>query len=177
MRRLAGRTHNAGMDEPAESFTDEEYAFLRHVRFGELPPRVGPDERRRVHRDRAAPGPARARPAAPTSGTCASARVADDADGPRAGTHGPSHGTDQKTGTPSRTSRQFGTKKSAGSITPLACAQSISSWRISCCCVVDLGLHDAGEVAAAAAPVVVHRDHELVVVGDRGVGAGHGPGG
>lgn len=45
MRRLAGRTHNAGMDEPVESFTDEEYAFLRHVRFGELPPRVGPDER------------------------------------------------------------------------------------------------------------------------------------
>ena len=37
-----------------------------------------------------------------------------------------------KTGTPARTSRQFGTKKSAGSIAPLACAQSISSWRISC---------------------------------------------
>jgi hypothetical protein len=45
MRRLDRRTHNAGMGEPAESFTDEEYAFLRHVRFGELPPRVGPDER------------------------------------------------------------------------------------------------------------------------------------
>ncbi|MGC1211237.1 MAG: hypothetical protein WA890_08265 [Micromonospora sp.] len=28
-----------------ESFTDEEYAFLRHVRFGELPPRVRPEER------------------------------------------------------------------------------------------------------------------------------------
>ena len=45
MRRLAGRTDNAGMDEPAESFTDEEYAFLRHVRFGELPPAVRPEER------------------------------------------------------------------------------------------------------------------------------------
>ena len=27
------------------SFTDEEYAFLRHVRFGELPPGARPDER------------------------------------------------------------------------------------------------------------------------------------
>jgi hypothetical protein len=27
-----------------QPFTDEEYAFLRHVRFGELPPRVAPDE-------------------------------------------------------------------------------------------------------------------------------------
>lgn len=33
------------MSEPVESFTDEEYAFLRHVRFGELPPRVSPEER------------------------------------------------------------------------------------------------------------------------------------
>ncbi|MDO3685692.1 hypothetical protein [Micromonospora sp. C28ISP2-4] len=33
------------MSEPAESFTDEEYAFLRHVRFGELPARVRPEER------------------------------------------------------------------------------------------------------------------------------------
>ncbi|WBB76459.1 hypothetical protein O7602_13385 [Micromonospora sp. WMMD1128] len=33
------------MSEPVESFTDEEYAFLRHVRFGELPPRVRPEER------------------------------------------------------------------------------------------------------------------------------------
>ncbi|SCL32441.1 hypothetical protein GA0070624_4477 [Micromonospora rhizosphaerae] len=33
------------MTEPAESFTDEEYAFLRHVRFGELPPPVRPEER------------------------------------------------------------------------------------------------------------------------------------
>jgi hypothetical protein len=28
-----------------ESFTDEEMAFLRHVRFGELPARVRPEER------------------------------------------------------------------------------------------------------------------------------------
>ncbi|WBB68660.1 hypothetical protein [Micromonospora sp. WMMD812] len=27
------------------SFTDDEYAFLRHVRFGELPPAVRPEER------------------------------------------------------------------------------------------------------------------------------------
>ena len=40
---------------------------------------------------------------------------------------------DQKTGTPSRTSRQLGVKKSAGSIAPFACAQSMSSCRISCC--------------------------------------------
>jgi hypothetical protein len=26
-------------------FTDEEAAFLRHLRFGELPPRARPDER------------------------------------------------------------------------------------------------------------------------------------
>jgi hypothetical protein len=34
-------------DERAERirFTDEEAAFLRHVRFGELPPRVRPEER------------------------------------------------------------------------------------------------------------------------------------
>ncbi len=31
------------MVEPA--FTDDEYAFLRHVRFGELPPAVRPEER------------------------------------------------------------------------------------------------------------------------------------
>ncbi|GII78510.1 hypothetical protein Sru01_34920 [Sphaerisporangium rufum] len=29
---------------PAERFTDEEYAFLRYVRFGTLPPRVLPAE-------------------------------------------------------------------------------------------------------------------------------------
>lgn len=51
--------------------------------------------------------------------------------GTRTGASLPSTG--QKTGTPSRTSFQFGTKKSAGSMVPLACAQSISSWRISCC--------------------------------------------
>ncbi|MET7835655.1 hypothetical protein O7600_04180 [Micromonospora sp. WMMA1998] len=33
------------MSERGESFTDEEYAFLRHVRFGELPNRVRPEER------------------------------------------------------------------------------------------------------------------------------------
>jgi hypothetical protein len=31
-------------DEPRIEFTDEEWAFLRYVRFGELPPRVRPDE-------------------------------------------------------------------------------------------------------------------------------------
>ncbi|MFC3505745.1 hypothetical protein ACFOOK_32945 [Micromonospora krabiensis] len=29
----------------APSFSDDEYAFLRHVRFGELPPAVRPEER------------------------------------------------------------------------------------------------------------------------------------
>ncbi|MEH0985193.1 hypothetical protein [Micromonospora sp. CPCC 205556] len=34
------------MSEPdRSSFSDEEYRFLRHVRFGELPPPVRPDER------------------------------------------------------------------------------------------------------------------------------------
>ncbi|MEV4493917.1 hypothetical protein AB0K04_27870 [Micromonospora coxensis] len=34
------------MSEPdPASFSDEEYAFLRHVRFGELPAPVRPDER------------------------------------------------------------------------------------------------------------------------------------
>ncbi|MEU8332787.1 hypothetical protein [Micromonospora sp. NPDC048839] len=28
-----------------QSFTDDEYEFLRHARFGELPPAVRPDER------------------------------------------------------------------------------------------------------------------------------------
>jgi hypothetical protein len=28
----------------AERFTDEEAAFLRHARFGELPPRVRPED-------------------------------------------------------------------------------------------------------------------------------------
>jgi hypothetical protein len=31
-------------NEPRIEFTDEEWAFLRYVRFGELPPRVRPDE-------------------------------------------------------------------------------------------------------------------------------------
>jgi hypothetical protein len=31
-------------DEPAIHFTDEEAAFLRYVRFGELPARVPPQE-------------------------------------------------------------------------------------------------------------------------------------
>lgn len=31
-------------DRPAERFTDEEAAFLRHARFGELPPRVRPED-------------------------------------------------------------------------------------------------------------------------------------
>ncbi|HEY0698774.1 MAG TPA: hypothetical protein VGD43_13305 [Micromonospora sp.] len=36
------------MDEPrrsGEHFTDDEYAFLRHVRFGELPQPVRPEAR------------------------------------------------------------------------------------------------------------------------------------
>jgi hypothetical protein len=32
-------------DEPAIGFTDEEWAFLRYARFGELPGRVLPEER------------------------------------------------------------------------------------------------------------------------------------
>ncbi|MCO1595055.1 hypothetical protein M8C17_07740 [Micromonospora sp. RHAY321] len=28
-----------------QPFTDDEYEFLRHIRFGELPPAVRPDER------------------------------------------------------------------------------------------------------------------------------------
>jgi hypothetical protein len=32
-------------DDERITFTDEEVAFLRHVRFGELPPRVLPDDR------------------------------------------------------------------------------------------------------------------------------------
>ena len=42
----------------------------------------------------------------------------------------PAQGT---SGTPPAVRRQLGTKKSAGSITPLAAAQSIRSWRISFC--------------------------------------------
>ncbi|MFC0007669.1 hypothetical protein [Micromonospora siamensis] len=48
------------MSEQRESFTDEEYAFLRHVRFGELPDRVAPEDRAtasetEVRRDRPEP--------------------------------------------------------------------------------------------------------------------------
>jgi hypothetical protein len=32
-------------DEPRIEFTDEEWAFLRYVRFGELPPRIPPEDR------------------------------------------------------------------------------------------------------------------------------------
>jgi hypothetical protein len=31
-------------DQAPDRFTEEELAFLRHVRFGELPPRMRPDE-------------------------------------------------------------------------------------------------------------------------------------
>jgi hypothetical protein len=31
--------------ERPERFTDDEAAFLRHVRFGELPPRIQPEDR------------------------------------------------------------------------------------------------------------------------------------
>jgi hypothetical protein len=30
-------------DQDAAGFTDDELAFLRHVRFGELPVRIGPE--------------------------------------------------------------------------------------------------------------------------------------
>jgi hypothetical protein len=33
------------MNESGIAFTDEELAFLRHVRFGQLPPAVRPEER------------------------------------------------------------------------------------------------------------------------------------
>jgi hypothetical protein len=43
--RLAARTILAMADEEAPvPFTDAELAFLRHVRFGELPARVRPDD-------------------------------------------------------------------------------------------------------------------------------------
>ena len=32
--------------ERAEQFSDDELAFLRHVRFGELPAQIGSDRRR-----------------------------------------------------------------------------------------------------------------------------------
>lgn len=47
---------------PAEQFSDEDLAFLRHVRFGELPPRVRPDDfvelvETETRRDRPTPAP------------------------------------------------------------------------------------------------------------------------
>lgn len=32
-------------EHAAERFTDDELAFLRHARFGELPPRIAPEQR------------------------------------------------------------------------------------------------------------------------------------
>lgn len=44
MGAVEGETQMA--DVRSESpFTDDEYTFLRHVRFGELPPAVCPEER------------------------------------------------------------------------------------------------------------------------------------
>ncbi|GIF62454.1 hypothetical protein Ais01nite_04890 [Asanoa ishikariensis] len=43
--RVARRMHHVSMeDDERVVFNDEEAAFLRHARFGELPPRVLPDE-------------------------------------------------------------------------------------------------------------------------------------
>jgi hypothetical protein len=39
------RDEDDDRDEPRIEFTDEEWAFLRYVRFGELPARVAPEER------------------------------------------------------------------------------------------------------------------------------------
>lgn len=117
-------------DRTHPSFTDKEYAFLRHVRFGELPRVARPEER--VELTETEPRrAARSRSTSRSAGTCGTPETRRRAAGVAA--HGPSGGTGQKTGTPSRTSRQFGWKKSPGSIVPRACAQSMSSWRISCC--------------------------------------------
>ncbi|GIF76774.1 hypothetical protein Asi02nite_62920 [Asanoa siamensis] len=43
-------------DDERVVFTDEEAAFLRHVRFGELPPRVLPDELVELHETDHRPG-------------------------------------------------------------------------------------------------------------------------
>lgn len=37
--------HDEAPDEPRIEFTDEEWAFLRYARFGELPPRIRPEDR------------------------------------------------------------------------------------------------------------------------------------
>jgi hypothetical protein len=37
--------HDEARDEPRIEFTDEEWAFLRYARFGELPPRIRPEDR------------------------------------------------------------------------------------------------------------------------------------
>ena len=42
---MAEEVAMADDDMPGIRFTDEEAAFLRHVRFGELPHRVLPEER------------------------------------------------------------------------------------------------------------------------------------
>jgi hypothetical protein len=47
--------------EPRIEFTDEEWAFLRYVRFGELPGRVAPEDRvelKETDPDRGWPDPA-----------------------------------------------------------------------------------------------------------------------
>ncbi|MEK8105367.1 hypothetical protein NKG94_09635 [Micromonospora sp. M12] len=96
-----------------QPFTDDEYAFLRHVRFGEMPPAVRPDER--VALTETDPGGTSRSPRIRSAGTC---RADNTRRAAGVATHGPSTIGDQKTGTPSRTSRQLGWKKSAGSIVP-----------------------------------------------------------
>jgi len=48
---MEGTDREVAMDDDGDRvvFTDEEAAFLRHVRFGELPPRVLPDEFVELH--------------------------------------------------------------------------------------------------------------------------------
>jgi hypothetical protein len=48
MLDTTGRTEEVAMGEehvPAERFSDDELAFLRQARFGELPDRIRPEER------------------------------------------------------------------------------------------------------------------------------------
>jgi hypothetical protein len=42
--RFSDEEPTALADNERIRFTDEEFAFLRHARFGELPPRVGPED-------------------------------------------------------------------------------------------------------------------------------------